>query len=482
MLKSSQTGVIAAEIRDLLCGDVPYFYRQAESTAVFASDGKQVTSLDTSLEVWSQEKWLDPCMQCGESELTAILSHNVDDGVEINDQCIMDFAFATANQVVRLLTDTFVEDLTLTSPWISLYDGLLGSLLLLAALYNVTKEKTFLDVCSRYAKVLVAKLETKNVQRLSISAFNGVGSIVYCLALFAVLLDQPELLDEAVALAEKGFDTNIEDDDVFDLIDGCAGAIVCLCNLFEVIVKKRNDKFQLAEQRIQHLIRRMVDHILQNRVEDESGVRWPRKQDATGLTGLSHGNAGISLALRTASKSLQTANEPLDQYVLDADKFENKHYNSATKNWSDIRRWTEATDVFSWCYGGPGISMARSQCTPVADSRVDATLARIDAEFLGTAQHTMQDLCLCCGRTGIISAKAYTASVLTDTQSRCKNAFLGVLRDIHKEDLVYTGTLAFFSGLSGIAYTGLQLLKPSSIPHVNMLQLEVRHRKAAISL
>jgi lantibiotic modifying enzyme len=136
---------------------------------------------------------------------------------------------------------------------------------------------------------------------------------------------------------------------------------------------------------------RLGDELLESAEEDELGLSWPSRTMPTtsNLTGLSHGAAGIALALlelydATGERRFASAAERAFDY--EQGKFDHR-----ARNWPDFRDLDPQSPApgpgFAtfWCHGGPGIALSRL----TALERLDG--ARRWRAEAGTALEVTQD-------------------------------------------------------------------------------------------
>lgn len=191
--------------------------------------------------------------------------------------------------------------------------------------------------------------------RMNTSFFSGALGI-------AVTAIEAGIKLQVEQLVRTGFQTlasasAVVDEQEPDVIGGLAGAIPLLIGLG----RQFNDQ-PLLDSAIQH-----AEKLLQrsSRQLDPSGSVWERcwKNPAfgkEGLTGYSHGAAGMANALLEVAQL--TGESRFRDTALETLAFERRWFNQEQQNWLDLRiENAERTPVSgcAWCHGAPGIGLAR---------------------------------------------------------------------------------------------------------------------------
>jgi type 2 lantibiotic biosynthesis protein LanM len=115
----------------------------------------------------------------------------------------------------------------------SLYDGVCGIALFLAAAHLQLQCADALELCRRALIPLRRALSNRSQastlrESMGIGGASGLGSIVYSLVAMADLLNTPELLEDACKAAALITPNAVEEDDKLDVLAGSAGAILGL--------------------------------------------------------------------------------------------------------------------------------------------------------------------------------------------------------------------------------------------------------------
>jgi lantibiotic modifying enzyme len=462
------TALVEAETQDIVQFNVPLFWRKANSLDVYDSSGRFCFTMTASRQdLWDLARCTATKFKCSADDIWKLAASKVGDDITLSlDDSCSQFAFAVAQQIARSLSSIRIP--TQCGPWMSLYDGLVGHTLLLAALYSISADDTLKSLCMRiFTHATELLTSAGNTSTLGIGAASGVGGVIYGLTFCSRLLHEPALLGHALSLA-LSWAPAVEQDTKFDLMDGAAGWLLCLIQLHDVIAMDRSGPHRQQLNALQDSIRLSVRHLQKHAKEEACGCSWHRDKFETGLTGMSHGNAGVALALRLA-QALLDGDDNLGPLVDACDRYEDSHFDTNSCNWRDTRPWTAGL-ISSWCYGAPGICMARAaggvKVSDLPSSAVDS-LKSAAANFSPAPSY--RDLNVCCGASGVITALLYLSHEREDLAARAKAAMLDVLKAVHKQDLLFEGNHGFFTGLSGIAYVALQVAhQGAKLPFVNL--------------
>ena len=131
------------------------------------------------------------------------------------------------------------------------------------------------------------KQSTNKHTNFPMGGFNGIGSIIYSLALSGLILDNSDWINHSIDLASLIRADDILTDTKLDLMSGCAGTLLSLISLNKIS----------SNQAIQDSICLCGEKLLSSQQEITTGKYSWRTLDNQPLTGFSHGAAGISLAL-----------------------------------------------------------------------------------------------------------------------------------------------------------------------------------------
>lgn len=153
--------------------------------------------------------------------------------------------------------------------------------------------------------------------------------IIYTFLHLGILWNRPELLAQAEDFVEL-LPNLIEQDKQLDIISGAAGCICSLLNLYHYV----------PSERIIEIAVQCGEHLLSNAKPMDRGIGWIIEGEQEALSGLSHGAAGISMALLMLSET--TADERFRTAALQSIEYERTLFVPQQENWLDLRNFTSS--------------------------------------------------------------------------------------------------------------------------------------------
>jgi type 2 lantibiotic biosynthesis protein LanM len=349
----------------------------------------------------------------------------------------------------------------------ALYDGVAGVALFFAALEHVSGDGGRIASAALLPlRRFIASADTNRMieEGYTLGAATGIGSFVYVLSRCARFLQDSALLGDARAAAERITPGRIAADDAYDVTAGAAGAILGLLALHEAT----GDSVVLGRAEL------CGDHLLEKREPTGSGRAW-RSINGRFMTGLSHGAAGIALALLRLSAASGAGR--FREAAEEAMAYEDSVFDETEGNWPDFRHAPEQPLTFmnTWCHGAPGIGLARLSTLSIQDSTatrrdIEAALGTVSSGGIGEKDG------LCCGNLGRADLFVAASALQTYAEFERRAVRLGsivVARSRRSGSYRLSGRLAqdffdpsFFQGLSGIGYQLLRLAHPGRLPCV----------------
>ncbi|MEI6174215.1 MAG: type 2 lanthipeptide synthetase LanM family protein [Bacteroidota bacterium] len=354
-----------------------------------------------------------------------------------------------------------------------LYDGLPGVALFLSALTTVSDDPG-IKLLNRATirSIRQGMVYTQKYGMLpqlgSIGITSGIPSIIYSFLKISTFLGDQSFMDDALRLSRMISAPMIAKEKSYDIISGCAGAILSLLSLHSV-----TGDAETLEKAIL-----CGNHLLNNKVENPDGnCGWITMQGKM-LAGFSHGQAGIAYALLKLAEVTQN-----DIYRATAERaiwYENSLFSDEHGNWQDIREFQVTTAggpnfISSWCHGAPGIALARLASQHLLDN---TAIQKNILDALETTKETpLTDRDhLCCGNLGIADILLYSA-IQTGKQELSALALQRASQVVSRaakngryslfpnagDDFFNPG---FFQGVSGIGYELLRLAWPEKMPSV----------------
>jgi type 2 lantibiotic biosynthesis protein LanM len=363
------------------------------------------------------------------------------------------------------LGDSDVSQLVVLGP--DLYNGNCGIAVFLAAHSAMTGDETSAALARDAVAGLRGHLASRNPARmarsLGIGGGLGVGSIVYGLAVVAALLDDDAILRDAYRCAELITDDLIAADRQLDVLGGSAGAILGLLRLH------RQTGDDAALRCAQKCGRALLTH---RRVGDPGARMWPSPGFGHPLNGISHGAAGYAYSL--SALSMAVGDDEFAAAITECLAFEDSTYDEVQRGWADLRETADAPFPSKWCYGAPGIGLARIAMTKIAKAPLAAHITDIERAASGVQrQWPAPTDTLCCGTLGGVEFLREAAEALgrDDLRLLATRQLRTVVNAARATDDYRwsSGTgqfnLGLFRGLAGIGYTMLRAAHPT-LPNV----------------
>ena len=492
--------LIKAERRDLMEGDVPIFATRPASSDLFTSAGDRIDDFfpntgialsretitglgpeDRRRQVWFIRASI-ATLDLQEDELTrgryepvwpsSILSRNelapllIEEARRIGDRLeelsLQDknhatwIGFAYANKTWSL--DALYEDLYAGSSGIILALAYLGSFSTLAR--GPRGFGKYTELARRALNTLRARLENRGKHIRSIGAFDGWGGIIYMLSHLAALWQDAELISYANSMVDR-LPELIDQDSSLDVVGGCAGCIGALLALNKA--SPSGKALAVAAQ--------CGDRLIAKAQPAESGLGWFNNiETVKPITGFAHGTAGIAWAL--LELAALTENKKYRDTALEAISYEHTQYSSAAGNWAGNAGESETGPSMAWCYGAPGIGLARV----CAMKHVDHPIVREDLQraiqaTLGRGPGANHSLC-----HGDLGNLDFLLQACQATGSRELAAKVNELTNQIIASMKKYGWLcgvplavespALMNGLAGICYGLLRMAEPERVPSV----------------
>jgi lantibiotic modifying enzyme len=361
-----------------------------------------------------------------------------------------------------------------------LYSGILGVAHFLAYLALVTKEERYSALAKAALAPLRRRVRENRTNLGTIGAFSGLGGIVYTFAHLGRLWNDDELLREAAEIAELAA-SRIDADEDLDIIGGAGGFIGALASLHRV----------LPSERWIEIARRCGEHLVTRAIRMEHGVGWStRIEKNRPATGYSHGASGIAAALVQVGELTHEAR--YRALALEAVAYEASQFDAAAENWLDPggqsrnTRTQDGTLMVAWCYGAPGVGLARlalstartSGSSEIVGKRDPPEIARIARDLEIAIQTTRKqgfgrNHSLCHGDLGNLEFLAQAARFTRDFELArfVREKTATVLASIERDGVLCgmplgIESVALMNGLAGVGFGLLRLAEPERVPSV----------------
>jgi class II lanthipeptide synthase len=242
-----------------------------------------------------------------------------------------------------------------------LYQGLPGIGMLLTYLATETERPLWTDEARLVACTVAAQLKTRvdtyEVPRAGqysggeTGFFGEVAGAVNFLLHAGRALGDGELLT-CVTQALPVLEHLLRHDRTHDVVAGNAGLLLTMLAVHDVLPNA--GALRIAQS--------CAEHLVAHRVPAGEGYGWPGRSGlvTAPLAGMSHGVAGIALALARLHRI--DGDPRWVAAVESALHYENTLYDPDLGNWRDLRTPTtgkRSGSMFAWCHGAPGIGLAR---------------------------------------------------------------------------------------------------------------------------
>jgi type 2 lantibiotic biosynthesis protein LanM len=348
-----------------------------------------------------------------------------------------------------------------------LYNGSCGLALFLAAHGAVANDTSSKDLAVAALARLRQTLRGHNPARagrvLGVGGGLGLGSIVYGLTVISAFLGDDDLLVDAHTAAALITGEVISADRQLDVLGGSAGAILGLLRLYRQAGSE--DVLRSAISCGRHLL-------AQDRVGRVGRRTWVAPAFGRPLNGMSHGAAGFAYALAVLASA--TGNEEFACAASECLAFEDSTFDAASCNWADLRGGSSGNWPCKWCYGAPGIGLARAAMARQAAADGEHCRTDIRNALVGVERGWPGSTdTLCCGTLGSVeflweAGEVLERSELRDLASRRLLAVVETARsngDYRWSAGTSRFNLGLFRGIAGVGYTALRRVD-DSLPNV----------------
>lgn len=382
--------ILQAEINDLLAGDIPYFSAITDDGCL-KGPGKTHWKIADNLIATALADWRNADFALEREVIHAsLISAFVNDGWMPEDRSLLPVVPRRGNieqrrrqqlsALMRRLVEHAVVGKDGSIAWLApvlaangwsvqplgpdMYNGVAGMALLLAAYRRESAEGRAdpVDGIDHCLKACVTTLAMGDAKRrrlirdgirfrpLPPGGYIGLGSQLWA---YLVLADFgiDAVLEHAAALTQE-FPDAAQADQVFDVLAGCAGAIVPL-----IALAKRT-----GEQRHLETATVIGNRICQAGTRNGDTMHWTHTRWPDGIGGFAHGVTGIGWAL---TKLARVTESSLHAGCAEAAfAFEDTLYDPTYDNWRDLRMLAGNPTAAAWCHGAVGIGLAHADLDP----------------------------------------------------------------------------------------------------------------------
>lgn len=352
-----------------------------------------------------------------------------------------------------------VQNINVLGP--DLYNGYLGLALVFDSLHKHFHVSTYHETTTQIISPITALYKAKKLEQLlvgnDIGGLDGLGSIIYTMSKLGE--NNSEYLTAGVKLAELLTPDIVAKSIHNDFTSGIAGCLMALCSLHKACPARASG--DVLFERIQLC----VQQLLSRRQLCGKHRVWPAGH-LPPLTGLAHGMSGICLAL--AHSSILLKEDRIAEAICEALEFEDRCYDHQDGNWRDLRPGS-SFHPFTWCYGAPGIILARGKIANLLPQLRDEVLPSTSQELL--TRQLENEPCssvdhLCCGEAGLALIAWRLAKEFGDEHLKevARSRILPVAqRALNSELRLWPGrhitnpTPSAWRGISGIALSFLAI-------------------------
>jgi type 2 lantibiotic biosynthesis protein LanM len=350
-----------------------------------------------------------------------------------------------------------------------MYGGSAGLVLCLAYLGAVTGEERYTKSARKALRTLQARLEYSRKGLTTIGAFSGWGGLLYLASHLATIWDDGAVLPWAKPILDD-LPPLIEKDVDIDIVGGSAGCIGSLLSLYKVT----------GWDKAASLAIRCGERIISRATGMEKGVGWfTRIETHRPITGFSHGASGMAWSLIQLASA--TNHPRFLETALDAMVYERSHFDPDAGNWlyagdpaPNTKAWSDGSLGLSvaWCYGAPGIGMARLAVLRCFDDNL------IRSDLSAAVNTTLKkgfgrNHSLCHGDLGNLDFLTQAHLQINDPELdlAIRSRTAAVLESInHKGRLcgvpLGVESPALMNGLAGICYGLLRMAYPERVPSI----------------
>ena len=489
------TRLIAAELQDLHCGDVPVFTTRPNSRDLWTSSGERIAGFfeqpaiegvrqglcqlgeeDLALQTWFIRAAI---ASAGDVLRPTIGAHQLSRSERADS---MELARAVGDALCRRALEygAYASWIGLTpvgsaeTSWclqpldVSLHAGLSGCSFFLAYLGVLTGDTAYSNVARKSISLVRRQLERQRaggLPILSLGGFSGSGGIIYTLAHLGVLWQDASLIDEAQALAAdvpSAMET-----------DRNSGRGRWLGRNHRCARRSKCGQPERPPARNRRALRRTPS------TPATATEHWWCVGNGCGFE-LSPSLVSVTAPPVSPGRCSELAGWSKDARFRTAAEsaiaYERSTFVTEESNWPDFRRRSPEPDegnfrprfFTAWCHGAAGIAMARLDSLPFMDDR--ATREEIEIGLRKTVESGFGiDSCLCHGDFGNLD-------ILTFAEERIGGPWKHVRIRLMADTLarltkngVSEAQPGLMVGLAGIGYGLLRLACPERVPSMLVL-------------
>lgn len=498
-------GIAVKEREDLLGGDVPRFISRPGSREVFCSGGlARMTMSAVPLEVaevrlrgWTDQLVEQQCWTIGaalatltkaEGEEVARLgpsaslvpSPDVPGCGEIPD---VEGKLSEAMRLAHGIADLSLEGRCGSGRWWmgltpvrggrwavgpvdnSLYHGVPGIALTLGFLGLLGGDERLVGVADEAFDSVIALFRAASheaIARWGCGLFDGIGGLVYACVLWGRARGRSDLTGHALGMTYGPLRNGVRVDERYDLVSGSAGALMAALVAYDAT----SDRMALE------VAVEAGERLVECAVPFGQGLGWEISPEySRPLTGMSHGAAGIGLALARLGDTVGDAR--FTNCARRALQYERSCFLEQQDNWPDFRD-DAGRPMTAWCHGAPGIALSRLRIGELASWEDQGETQReLEAALRTTSrQSSIGNHSLCHGDMGNTLVVCEAGSVHPEWASAgramlsdlwYRRSSLGSWRAATPAGFPSPGLM---TGMAGIAFGLARIARPGLMPSV----------------
>jgi Lanthionine synthetase C-like protein/HopA1 effector protein family len=342
-----------------------------------------------------------------------------------------------------------------------LYSGTVGIGLFLAELWHQTGDDAYRE-CAHGALNHAAEFASA-LPRLGLHAGACGAGLGVAVAARALGDEQLEELGHAVTVTAARRALDGETGAAFDLLYGLSGAIVALVGLH-----------RLGNGMTLELAADLGKLLIDTGRRCDAGIYWQDGLNGDiGLVGMAHGASGALWAL--TELGTETGEHAAFIVANLARSYELSWFDPASSNWPDVRgasglrsRPSESgRNRYDWCYGAPGILVARMRLAQVA--MTDATVNEVEIAAAGTRRAAESfprfgsDVCLCHGAAGLAEILSLLPRTLaTDDDWTVRQNLMSISLRSYRGKAPWPDGCGLMLGASGVGLAALRMAFPDT--------------------
>ncbi len=405
--------MLEAEIKSVLNGDVPLFYGLGNSKDLYfenkivLKDFYSTSHTDFArkklekLSLQDKQNQLKIIEFCFSSKKPLTPQTTEENNILKETDSALEKVFLKDFKSSFIAFKANVKTVGLQPIGFGLYYGISGIMCYYAAAFSKTKDEKYLEktlFCIDSIKNEFLKSPSKETvfekQRFSLTdnscgLLNGISGIISALIHTYELTGEKSAYDTALKLAER-IDISKISVKKHDVLSGLSG----LCTVLPKLPREISEP--IARVCLPELLSAAPD-----------------------LTGYGHGAGGMAAAL--GALGFVTGETEVNAKILELLNFENKYYDSKSKNWLDLRD-SEKSFMNGWCSGAPGIALSRKRLLRYTADKQIADICKKDInrvkEYLKMPVKNGRAT-LCCGEASRVMAAAILNVNCKNTLNTC---------------------------------------------------------------